>query len=82
MDLEEYILSRPPRGFSEFNVLGAYAYKNERESFHWEEVDKEQPGQAFCRWYWSWGGLTGEIQAEIEAILPGSYAGQSRGKAR
>jgi hypothetical protein len=69
VDLEGYITTRPPRGFSEFNVLGAYAHERHRERFYWINLSTEDPGEHMCRWYWSWGGLTSEIRQEIEALL-------------
>jgi hypothetical protein len=69
MDLEQYVLSRPPRGFSEFNVLGAYAYEHYRQWFTWIDVGREPAGEPMCRWYWSWGGLTPSIRQEIESLL-------------
>jgi hypothetical protein len=69
MDLERYVSGRPPRGFSEFNVLGAYAYERHRDWFTWIDLTMEDPGESLCQWYWSWGGLSSEIRQEIEAFL-------------
>jgi hypothetical protein len=69
VDLERYVIGRPPRGFSEYNVLGAYSYERHRDWFTWVDLNAEEIGEHVCRWYWSWGGLTSEIRQEIEALL-------------
>lgn len=68
-ELKDYILSQPPGGFSEFNILGAYAFYYHYETFTWQPVAPDAPNEQFCKWYWSWGGLRPEILAEIERIL-------------
>jgi len=69
MDIERYVTTRPPRGFSEYNVLGAYAYAYHRDRFTWLDVSVEVAPPHLCWWYWSWGGLTAEIRREVEALL-------------
>jgi len=69
MELETYVTTRPPRGFSEFNVLGAYAHARHREQFDWIDSAVEDPGAGPCRWYWSWGGLDPSTRREIGAIV-------------
>lgn len=64
-DIEKYVTAQPPRGFSEFNVLGAYAWQRHRELFTWREATGDAP----CRWYWTWGGLGPSLRREIEATL-------------
>jgi hypothetical protein len=66
---ESYVLAQPPRGFSEFNALGAHAFARHRERFSWTPLEPDAPNQSLCRWYWSWGGLTPPIEREIAAIL-------------
>jgi hypothetical protein len=68
-ELRDYILCQPPRGFSEFNALGAFAYYHHHEAFTWQPVAPDAPNEQLCKWYWSWGGLRPEILAEIEQIL-------------
>jgi hypothetical protein len=72
VSLERYVLSRPPRAFSEFNALGAFAYARFRDSFRWIDAAVTDPGPGRCQWYWSWGGLDARTRCEIEAILSGS----------
>lgn len=74
MDLERYVLSRPPRGFSEFNALGAYARVRHPDRFVWVDDSVSDPGLPCCRWYWSWGGLDDATRREIEDLL-GSQEG-------
>lgn len=71
MELADYVLSRPPRGFSEFNALGAFAYRYHRARFHWVDLSREDPGEPLVRWYWSRGGISPAIRAEIESLLAG-----------
>lgn len=47
---------------SEFNLLGAYAFMKQHPYKFTIEVPRYP-----CKQYWSWGGLTTEIQQEIEA---------------
>ncbi len=66
MDVSEYVLAQPLRGFSEFNALAGYAYWRHRDSFEWcTDPDPDPP----CRVYWSWGGLDLATSREIEALL-------------
>ncbi len=66
VNLTEYVLSQAPRGFSEFNALGAYAFWRHRDEFEWcDTLDPEPP----CRVYWSWAGLDEATCREIEGLL-------------
>jgi hypothetical protein len=67
--IEEHVLSRPPRGFSEFNALGAYAHRHHREHFDFRPADDPRVFLPHCDWYWSWGGITPEIRERIEAAI-------------
>jgi hypothetical protein len=67
--LERYVLSRPPRGFSEFNALGAYAHAYHPEAFAWIDASVVEPGPPSCRWYWSWGGLDAATADEVRELL-------------
>lgn len=69
LSIEHYVISRPPRGFSEFNVLGAYAFRNHAEAFDFPRVGSDDAPPPRCDWYWSWGGLTLDIRERIEAGL-------------
>ncbi len=69
VDLETYVTSRPPRGFSEFNALGAFAEAEHPDRFAW--VDASDCAR-FCRWFWSWARADRDAQAEIDRILAGA----------
>lgn len=61
-----WLKKRPYRRFSEFNTFGAWAYRHGYDLFEWR-----QPSE-FPTWikqFWSWGGITKEIEGEIEGIL-------------
>jgi hypothetical protein len=72
VDIETYVTSQPPRGFSEFNVLGAFAWERHRECFVWRDTSVHATADPPCRWYWSWGGLDISVRREIEGILHAS----------
>jgi hypothetical protein len=68
LDIDAYLERQPPRGFSEFNVLGAFAWLRWREHFAWASWhgdDRRSP----CRWYWSWDRVRPETRAGIDEIL-------------
>jgi hypothetical protein len=69
--LSDYIVSRPRRGFSEYNAMGSYAYYYRRDAFAWTLHDCRQRDESLCRWFWSWNGISAETQKEIDAILSG-----------
>jgi hypothetical protein len=69
MTLSDYIVSRPRRGFSEYNAMGSYAYYHRREDFVWVYNDCARRDESLCRWFWSWNGISAEDQREINAIL-------------
>jgi hypothetical protein len=72
MDIESYILAQPPRGFSEFNVLGAFAWQYHHDQFLWVDTAVSSPPDPNCRWYWSWGGIDPATRKEIQDLLDGA----------
>lgn len=68
--LREYVVGCPPRGFSEFNVLGAYADAHHPDWFAWRDADTGafDARRWRCRWYSSWGGVE-RARAEIERLI-------------
>ena len=68
VDIEAYLAAQPPRGFSEFNVLGALAWARHRDDFVWIDAEGAPPAPR-CRWYWSWGGIDPATRREIQQIL-------------
>lgn len=68
MQLMNYVHTQPGRHFSEFNLMGAYAYFHEHSQYHF--MDTEQGLEpAVVEQFWSWGGLTNEIKERLEARL-------------
>ena len=70
--IDNYVMSQPPRGFSEFNALAAYAFHFHRDAFRWEQMRAHDNNETFCKWYWSLGGLTPAIRRQADAILGGA----------
>jgi hypothetical protein len=68
VDVDEYVLGRPPRGFSEFTVLGNFARRFHREAFDWVDAE-DAAAPHWCRWYWSWEGLTAQTLAELRRVV-------------
>ncbi|MFF8836968.1 hypothetical protein [Streptomyces sp. NPDC015130] len=66
--LARYVAGRPPRGFSEFNVLGAHAHAAHRTAFTWYDADTAEVPR-LCRWYWSRGGIDAPLRRELDAIV-------------
>jgi hypothetical protein len=67
--LSDWVLSQPPRGFSEFNVLAGYAHTHHPDAFEWVPVDTLSPNDRRCEWFWSWGGLDAELRLQIDHLL-------------
>lgn len=67
-ELNAYIEEQPNRAFSEFNVVGAFADKFERDKYDFQDTDDGLP-TLYVRQFWSWGGLTDEVMTEINDIL-------------
>lgn len=53
---------------SEFNLVGAFAEKEESERYHFIDTEKEPLPPETVKQNWSWGGLTEEIKSELEAL--------------
>jgi len=67
--LAEYALSNGADGFSEYNALGAFAYYECNSDFAWSVRNDESVDESICRWFWSWSGVTEEVEQEIIRIL-------------
>ncbi len=67
--LDAYIDAQPDRRFSEFNVLGSWAYFHHPHLFHWINTAKDGVPEPFVRQFWSYSGLTDAERLEMEAIL-------------
>jgi hypothetical protein len=77
MSLAEYVLSQPPRGFSEFNALGAYAYRHHRDAFTWVDVADSAVPPEPCRVFWSRQNLDAVVCQEIRGLLAATDRGRS-----
>jgi glycosyltransferase involved in cell wall biosynthesis len=65
--LENHVIDRPFRQYSEFNVLGAYAESFCKEYYHFHDTDYGiEPN--FLNQAWSWGGITNDIRKQLEEI--------------
>lgn len=73
MELSQWILSQPPRGFSEFNVLGAYAYSKYPDHFIWIRATDIGEWERVCHWYWSWAGMDHKTRNDLELILDSQH---------
>ena len=67
-NISDYVMRQPGRHFSEFNYLGAYAELNEKENYRFKDTEKEGYGNDYLKQNWSWGSITPEIKAELEAV--------------
>ena len=70
--ISEYIRTQPPRAFSEFNALGAYAFAEHHDKFTWINTMKDLLQEPFAKQFRSWDGVTLEVKAEIDTILRGT----------
>ena len=70
VSIADYVLACPPRGFSEFNALGAYAHACHRDWFTWLDAEDVpvDGGSWPCRWYSSWEGVE-SARPEIARLL-------------
>lgn len=61
---EQYVANRPCRGFSEFNIIGEYAWKKCHDQFEWRDplVDP-----TYVRQFRSWDGIDEHLE-EIEEL--------------
>ena len=51
---DTFVATRPDRRFSEYNTLGAYAWKHHRDKFEWRDPRQDKDT---VRQFWSWGGI-------------------------
>jgi FkbM family methyltransferase len=71
MIVSDYIRNQPHRALSEFNIMGAYAYRFHRDKFAWvDTLGDEYPLIPPCaRQFRSWEGITIEIRETLNAIV-------------
>jgi len=66
----QHLYTLKTREFSEFNALGAFIDKYENDLYYVSDTEVWVP-EPVAKQYWSWGGITPEIQAEITKFLSG-----------
>lgn len=76
VSLEQWVMSRPPRGFSEFNLLGAYAHRYYRDHMCWRSRAALSSELQHCLWFSSWDGLNAESRRQIKAALGEAVLGE------
>lgn len=54
-------------GPSEFNLLGNYAFARERDAYSFVVLDQQDRKSNFVREFWTHGGITPEVEAELKA---------------
>jgi hypothetical protein len=67
--LKNYLKLVPHREFSEFNVLGAYAEMYEEDEYAFIDTETVTMPKNKLRQFWSWGGITDEVLAEINSHI-------------
>jgi hypothetical protein len=65
--LADYVLGCGPRGFSEFNVLGAWAQRHQAPAFSWRSWN-DPALRPRWRWYWSRDGIDAARRAELAQL--------------
>ena len=65
MPFDTFVSTRPERKFSEYNTLGAFAWKHHKNKFDWRYPTQDKPT---VRQFWSWGGIDANRQ-ELEKLL-------------
>lgn len=76
LSAESFIKQSPYRNWSEFNCMGAFAYKFHRDKFHWINTSMDEWPELTVEQLWSHGGLTDEIRQRREKILSGGVEHQ------
>ncbi len=54
--------------FSEFNALGAFAHRFNEEQYLFLNTEHHAPPPNKVRQFWSWGGITADVQAELDKL--------------
>lgn len=67
--LTSKLLLMSPVGISEFNIIGAFTDRYCTDVYSIIDTDVSELPPLKLKQYWSWGGLTNEIKAEIENLL-------------
>lgn len=79
--MSDYVAAQPLREFSEFNALGCYAYFHHKDDFVWINTIAPEPfviPNPVAKQFHSWGGITPEVQTEIDTLLRGAEKADSK----
>lgn len=77
-DIENYATVQPHRQFSEFNILGFFAWKHEQENYKFIEAhyttgsdknEMELLPKNKSKQFWSWSNMTALEMEELESIV-------------
>ena len=64
----EWARAVPSHQLSEFNLLGAFAFEKMHDAFHWIDTEVDPLPSVVAKQHWSWGGITPDIKASLEAL--------------
>lgn len=67
-DIEAYARRQPRHKFSEYNFLGFFAEQAEPENYEFVDIHAQNPPVMKARQFWSWGGITPAVRAELSAL--------------
>lgn len=67
--INDYIMSRPARHFSEFNFMGAFAEFYEPNDYIWKDTATNEFIPERLKQFWSYSGCTKEEQEEMEKLI-------------
>ena len=68
LKLYNHLYGMEDRSFSEFNVLGAYIDRFEKDQYYISDTSVWM-SESVAEQFWSWGGITPEIQTRINQYL-------------
>lgn len=54
--------------FSEFNAIGAFAHRFREEEYRFLNTDIYEPPPVKILQFWSWGGITPEVQQQLDQL--------------
>ncbi len=69
--MNDHIMTRPARHFSEFNVMGAFAEHFEPERYIWKDTETTPFKHGTFHQFWSYSGCTEEEKQRMEKMLNG-----------
>ena len=67
--IDDFARAVKGNAFSEFNVLGSWMWRFHHGTRDWLNTEHDPIDKLPLKQFWSWGGVTPEIRAEIEKIL-------------